>query len=312
MLDLPHLLRFGLRLRDLHFLLLDALIHRHAVVFLLLQQQPLQPLRVLLRKLNFAQQHFFHFNGIVAEPRRDDLRSPLPKFFALDGENVAHHIIRSHLAEHAGHHRSHNLLINRLRQICLHVIKPPRIDPIPHRHRQPDLQPFARLHIQHFQLLARPLSGRSREHFVAHIIELSAVDQRQDEMRPGVKRSRPHPGNLADAHGRLAIRYYQDAAPSKRRKRRGHHKFCRRRPPNCAARSSNPHRRLNRAQSRHRRRCSRDGSLTRVPFLTFSRRALVRAQQPPKFECEKNIVNHQPHCDGYKCGADRKKQKPQK
>ena len=101
-LDLADFLRFGLRFGDLHFFLLDALVHGNAIVFLLLQQQTLQALRVLFGQLNFAQQNFFHDDLILGEARGDGLRRALVKFLALGGEDIAHGVVGAEVAENAG------------------------------------------------------------------------------------------------------------------------------------------------------------------------------------------------------------------
>jgi hypothetical protein len=57
LLDLLYFRRLSFEFRDAHLFLLQLRLHAHAVIFLLFQEQSLQPFCVLLRQLDVAQHH---------------------------------------------------------------------------------------------------------------------------------------------------------------------------------------------------------------------------------------------------------------
>ena len=205
MLDLADLRGFGLRFRDLHFLLLDLRVNTCAIVLLLFFKQAFKAARIFLRQFHFSEQHFLYDDSVFGQPRRDCLRGFLAILAALDGEKIAHDVIRTQVAKRAGHNRLDNFLVNRLRQIRLNVSETRRVDAITHGKRESHGQTFARFNVKHFELFLRSRAGRCRENLVAHVIQGNAFGKWENRMRPGIESSRTHAGNLAHAHTRVTI-----------------------------------------------------------------------------------------------------------
>ena len=148
LLDLLHFRGLGLQFGNPHLFTFQLRLHAHAVILLLLQQQRLQPLRIFRRQLDIPQHHLFHHNPIRRQLLRDQPCSPLPHFLPLRRKNITHRIVGNDLPPHTSHGRRYDFLFHWTRQIPLDVIQLFRIQPVSHRNRQPQRQPFLSLHIQ--------------------------------------------------------------------------------------------------------------------------------------------------------------------
>src|SRR4029077_16472801 len=109
------------------------------------------------------------------------------------------------------------------------------------------------------------------------------------------ERPRLNPGNLADAHGRLPVRYHDDALASESSNRRDCEELRCDLPPNLAPRTSGTSTQRHSGWRNHRRW----REYLCCPFFADllvleSRVALSRTplQNPVQLECEINVVEH--------------------
>ena len=148
LLDLLHLGRFCLQFRDLHLFLLELGLDAHAIVFLLLQQERLQPFGVLLRQVNVAQHNFLHDDPIGSEFLRDHSSRALSYLFAFCRKHVPNCVVRNQLTPDACHYRRDDLFLDRMRQIALNVVQPLGIQAIPYGDGQSQRESFFCLDVQ--------------------------------------------------------------------------------------------------------------------------------------------------------------------
>src|SRR5208282_4220759 len=309
LLHLADFRRLGLRFGDFHALLFDVGLDGHLIVLLLLEQQAFEPLRILLRQLHPSQQHFLYDNRVAGQPRRDGLSRVAAKLLALDREDVAHHVIRRQLAKRGRYHRFDDLFVERLRQVRLDVVELARIHSVAHRHADAHGESFARLHRQQFEFFVRGGAGRRLKNAIADVVELHAVKERPDQVRPWVQSAGPHTVELAHADRRLAIRDYYDAFAHERQNRRDQDEFDRRLPPRIPPKPARSTRWPGGTRHKTRRR-KRAGRKARPSpraeracsfLLCFSRGSawswrLTLAQEPVELERKVDVVQHQSRC----------------
>src|ERR1035437_6643814 len=243
LLDLLYFRRFGFEFRDAYLFLLQLCFHAHAVVFLLFQQQSLQPFRVFLRQLDVPQHHFFHHDSVSRQFLRDHACRPLSHFFPFSRENIAHRVVRNQFAPDAGHDRRNNLLLHGTRQVALNVFQSFGIETITHRNRKTKRQPLLGLYVEQLRFgrdIGRSVFSILRdsrgEDLIPRVEQRYVLDQRHHKMRARIQRARHRPTHLADADSRHAARHHHTAEGQQNRSPRqqnhpeatGHHQILQR------------------------------------------------------------------------------------
>ena len=205
------LLRLRFQLGDLHLFLLDLLFRAKSLVLLFLQQEPFKSLGIFRGKLQVPQQYFPHDDSVTRQPRRDGIGGLGPQFFSFGGKNLSGHVIRRELPVDRGHYRRHHLLTHWLRQIRMNRFQPLGVQPVSDGHRQPNVQPFARLHRQQVTFLFGIFGRHCRIHLLARVVNRDGIHQRRNQVHARIQRAGTPAPKFADAYSRRPVRDHHKA-----------------------------------------------------------------------------------------------------
>ena len=164
-------------------------------------------------------------------------------------------------------------------------LQPLGVQPVSDGHRQPNVQPFARLHRQQVTFLFGIFGRHCRIHLLARVVNRDGIHQRRNQVHAGIQRARTRAPKFADAYSRRPVRDHHKAFREQRHQ--GGRRYQLQRQP--------PAHRPERAASRR-------------PHLRTGIVSLAARKQAAQLLREKNVISHQSPRTSEESGANQHQQ----